>query len=151
MTSLFRACVVAFAILGAGAVALRSEPVAMAADDEEGIWVTIRVLDADGNPIPTAVVRHTAEEERHRVNAETGEWPVNVFYLPDGSELKITKGMELTLEISAPGYQNLKVQYVVRKRKNLVPVTLQKMDLQIDTEENTDDVPIQFGRDKPIE
>lgn len=133
-----------------GVLALAT-PTAQASDPEEGIFVTIRVLDPQGAPIPTAVIRHTEEQERHRVNAETGEWPANVFYLPDGTEILILKGMQLTFEVSAPGYQNLKVQYLVRKRKNLVPVTLQPMLLEMDTEENTDDVPIQFGRDRPIE
>jgi hypothetical protein len=128
-----------------------ASPVAHAADEEEGIYVTVKVLDPEAKPIPTAVVRHVEEQERHRVNAETGEFPINVFYLPDGTEVLITKGMTLTFEISAPGFQNVKFQYLVKKRKNLVPVTLQPMALEMETDETAEDIPIQFGRDKPIE
>lgn len=148
LTSLRR---LAVAALGAVALSTIAAPAAHAKDEEEGIYVTLRVTDAEGKPIPTATVRNTQEQERHRVNADTGEFPINVFYLPDGSEVLITKGSMLTFEISAPGYQNFKFSYVVRKHKNLVPVVLQPMTLEIETEENADDVPIQFGRDKPIE
>ena len=126
-------------------------PRAEAGDPEEGIYVTLRVTDQSGTPIPTATVRNTEEQERHRVNADTGEFPINVFYLPDGSEVVVAKGATLTFEISAPGYQNFKFSYIVRKHKNVVPVVLQPMTIEVETEENTDDVPIQFGRDKPIE
>ncbi len=141
------------AVAAVGAVVLASvaTPVAQAKDEEEGIFVTLRVTDPNGAAIPTATVRNTQEQERHRVNADTGEFPINVFYLPDGSEVLIVKGSMLTFEISAPGYQNFKFSYVVRKHKNLVPVVLQPMTLEIENEENADDVPIQFGRDKPIE
>lgn len=141
----------AVAALGAIALASVAAPEAQAKDEEEGIFVTLRVTDPNGAPIPTATVRNTQEQERHRVNADTGEFPINVFYLPDGSEVLIAKGSMLTFEISAPGYQNFKFSYVVRKHKNLVPVVLQPMTLEIENEENADDVPIQFGRDKPIE
>ena len=71
--------------------------------------------------------------------------------MPDGSMLKFDKGMELTFEVSAPGYVTETVRYVVRKRKNLVPVVLQKMELELTEEEDMDDPVIQFGRDKPID
>ena len=146
------ALMLGLALLG-GVVTLAAvvPAVAQAADEEEGIFVTLRVTDPEGNPVKTASVRNTQEQERHRVNADTGEFPINVFYLPDGSEVLVTKGATLTFEMSAPGFQNVKFSYIVRKHKNLVPVVLTPMTIELETEENTDDVPIQFGRDKPIE
>ena len=121
------------------------------ADDEIGIPVTVQVLDTQGNVVPTAVVRHPKEESRHRVNTETGKWTDSVLYLPDGSELIFEKGMELEFEVSAPGYQNTRVKYYVRKRKNHVPVVLQEMEMEITEDEEMEDPVIQFGRDKPID
>jgi hypothetical protein len=121
------------------------------AGSEEGIPVTVRVIDAEsGQPIPTAVVRHPQEQDRHRVNTETGTWTNNVLYLPDGSEMFFTKGMQLEFEVSAPGYANQKVAYVVRKRKNVFDVPLTKMAIDM-SEEDPEDIMIQFGRDKPID
>lgn len=124
---------------------------AWAKDDEEGINVTVQVFDAETQtPIPTAVVRNPQEEERHRVNRELGTWTGNVFYMPDGTEVRFVKGATLQFEVSAPGYVNQIVGYTVRKRRNEFPVYLQKMEVDLE-EENPDDVMIQFGRDKPID
>jgi hypothetical protein len=123
---------------------------ALAADDD-GIPVTIRVVDAASEqPITTAVVRHPQEQDRHHVNTETGEWIGSVLYMPDGSELLFEKGMTLEFEISAPGYVNQSVTYTVRRRRNEFPVALQKLELDMD-DEDPDDITIQFGRDKPID
>ena len=123
---------------------------AVAADDV-GIPVTVRVLDAEtGLPIPTAVVRHPSEQDRHRVNTETGQWTESVLYLPDGSELIFDKGMTLEFEVSAPGYANQRVTYTVRKRKNVFEVMLPKMQIDL-SDEDPEDIVIQFGRDKPID
>ena len=89
--------------------------------------------------------------DRLRVNAETGEWTGSVLYLPDGSELIFEKDAELQFEISAPGYQNFNLAYKVRKRKNVVPVTLQPMDMTDINDEEDEEVIIGFGRDRPIE
>lgn len=124
---------------------------AWAKEDEDGIPVTVQVFDAETQaPISTAVVRNPQEEERHRVNRELGTWTGSVFYMPDGTEVKFTKGSTLQFEVSAPGYVNQIVGYTVRKRRNEFPVYLQKMEVDL-TEENPDDVMIQFGRDKPID
>jgi hypothetical protein len=131
------------------ALALAFTAPAMA--DDIGIPVTVQVTDTEGMPIATAVVRHPSEQDRHRVNTETGKWVARVLYLPNGDELVFEKGMELEFEISAPGYKNLRVTYFVRKRKNVVPVVLEKMDFDLDSEEEIDDPVIQFGRDKPID
>jgi hypothetical protein len=129
-------------------VAAASSP-ALAADDD-GIPVTVEVRDVGGQPIATAVVRHPDERHPHPVNTETGRWTAPALYLPDGSEIIFAKGMELEFEVSAPGYKNARVKYFVRKRKNVVPVVLEPMDLDLDAED-VDDPIIQFGRDKPID
>ncbi len=121
------------------------------AADEQGIPVTVQVLDLEGQPIPTAVVRHPEEADRHRVNTETGTTDISILYLPDGTERIIEKGMELEFEISAPGYTNTRITYFVRKRRNTVQVVLQKMDLDALMEDDEADPVIQFGRDKPID
>jgi hypothetical protein len=121
------------------------------AADEEGIPVTVRVLDSVSiTPIPTAVVRHPAEQDRHRVNTETGTWTGNVLYMPDGTEMFFRKGDTIEFEVSAPGYVNQRISYVVRKRRNSVDVPLVKMDIDMSTED-PEDITIQFGRDKPID
>lgn len=121
---------------------------AQAKEDEEGIPVEVRVMDMQGNPISTAVVRHPQEEERHRVNTVTGSWVASILYMPDGSMLKFDKGMALEFEVSAPGYVTRTVPYIVRKRKNVIEVGLEEM--QVEEEEEEDFPIIGFGRDKPI-
>ncbi len=122
-----------------------------AAAEDLGIPVTVRVIDvANGEPIETAVVRHPKEQDRHRVNTETGQWTDSVLYMPDGTELIFEKGMQLEFEVSAPGYMNQRVTYTVRKRKNTFEVPLTKMEIDL-TDEDPEDIVIQFGRDKPIE
>ena len=131
----------------AGLALLAADPAF--AKEEDGINVQVQVLDPTGSPIPTAVVRHPDEAERHRVNTVTGIWEGNVLYLPDGSMIKFEKGMELAFEVSAPGYVTETVRYLVRKRKNLIQVSLEQMaEEEIEEEE----MPIiGFGRDKPID
>lgn len=114
---------------------------------DDGIPVTVQVLDIEGEPIKTATIRHPEEAERHRVNSANGEWVESILYLQDGSEFKFTKGKILKLEVSAPGYINQTVDYTVRKRKNRIPVILEKMEMPEDDGEL--DITIQFGRDKP--
>ena len=121
------------------------------APDTPGIMVTVQVTDVAGAPIPTAVVRHPNEQERHPVNTESGRWEDSVLYMPDGSELFFEKGMDLEFEISAPGYKNERVIYTVRKRRNVIPVVLHKVEYEEEDEEEIDDPVIQFGRDKPID
>jgi len=122
---------------------------AQAKEEDEGIPVEVRVLDNAGNPIPTAVVRHPDEAERHRVNTVTGSWVGSILYMPDGTMIKFEKGMELEFEVSAPGYVTETVRYLMRSRKNLVEVALEEMVVEEETE--VDDPIIGFGRDKPIE
>ena len=118
---------------------------------DEGIPVTVAVLDEAGLPIPTAVVRHPKEADRHRVNTETGRWTDKILYLPNGEELIFVKNMALEFEVSAPGYENATVQYIVRKRKNIITVTLVKMAFEDESDEEDEEIIIQFGRDKPLD
>jgi len=113
-----------------------------------GTRIQVRVLDEEGAPIPTAVIRHPEEEERHRVNSVTGTWEEEVLYMPDGSELIFTPGLLLYLEISAPNYESQVVQYQVRRRRNALTVTLQGLAMQDVT---IDEPMMSFGRDTPID
>jgi hypothetical protein len=113
-----------------------------------GTRIQVRVLDEAGEPIPTAVVRHPEEEERHRVNSVTGAWEEEVLYLPDGSELIFTPGLLLYLEISAPNYESQVLQYQVRRRRNSLTVTLKSLEMQDVT---IDEPMMSFGRDTPID
>lgn len=114
----------------------------------DGVPVVVTVLDEENKPIPTAIVRAPEEEDRHRVNTMTGSWEGSVLYLPDGSEMVFTPGMSVVLEVSAPGYVTQVVQYDIRKRKNKIQVTLQKLVLD---ESDIEEPLIQFGRDRPRE
>jgi hypothetical protein len=121
------------------------------AADDAGIELTITVVDAETElPIPTAVVRHPKEKNRHQVNTATGAAKMSVLYMEDGTEVIFEKGLQLTFEISAPNYLNQKFTYIMRKRKNRVTVPLTKMNLDIEMDEEDDPV-IQFGRDKPLD
>jgi len=127
-------------------LALASTP-ALAKQDT-GIDIKVYVVGADGAPISTAVVRHPEEMDRHRVNSEDGSWHAASLYMPDGSELRFTAGMDLQLEVSAPGYMTQVVQYQVRKRRNIVQVTLQAIEM---SDESIEEPIITFKQDKPRE
>ncbi len=113
-----------------------------------GVPIQVTVVDAEGQPISTAVVRHPEEADRHRVNSLTGVWEADVLYLPDGSELVFTPGTTLTLEVSAPGYVTQIIQYDIRKRRNRIEVTLPVLEVD---ETGIEEPLIQFGRDKVLE
>ncbi|TNE92291.1 MAG: hypothetical protein EP330_02185 [Deltaproteobacteria bacterium] len=116
--------------------------------EEPGIPVEITVIDEQGQPVPTASVRHPEEKLPRAVNTVDGKVTLQVLYLPDGSELVMEKGAVLELEVSAPGYENYPVKYVVRKRRNAFNVILKKLNLEDDSEEMDDPI-IQFHRDRP--
>jgi len=116
--------------------------------EAEGVPVRVIVLDVERKPISTAVIRHPQEADRHRVNSVDGSWEASVLYLPDGSVLRFTPGMTLELEISAPGYMTQVFQYQVRKRKNVIELSLPKIEMDDTT---IDDPVISFGRDVPRE
>ncbi len=125
-----------------------SDALAKDKKEETGVPVRVVVKDPEGAPIPTAVVRHPQEQDRHRVNAVDGSWEASALYMPDGSELRFTKGMMLELEISAPGFMTQVFQYQVLKRKNVVEVTLPKIEAEVAPVEEP---VISFGRDEPRE
>ena len=134
----------ALAVVGSSAWAAP----AAAKKEDQGVLVRVLVLNAEREPISTAVVRHPQEADRHRVNSVDGSWEASVLYLPDGSELWFTPGMTLELEISAPGYMTQVFQYQVRKRKNVVEIALPMIPMD---DENIEDPMISFGRDEPRE
>lgn len=125
-----------------------SDALAAKSSNDEGVPIQVTVVDSEGKPIPTAVVRHPEEADRHRVNSLTGVWEAKVLYLPDGSELVFTPGTVLTLEVSAPGFMTQIIQYDIRKRRNRIEVTLPTLEID---ESGIEEPLIQFGRDKPRE
>ncbi len=113
----------------------------------EGVPVRVYVLDqVTKDPIPSAVVRHPDEAERHRVNAVSGYWEASVLYLPKAKELIFTPGMPISLEVSAPGYITREIIYDIKRRRNHIPVYLDRIEMDSDVIE---DPIIQFDRDKP--
>jgi hypothetical protein len=132
-------------------LALLASPPAEAKKDkgaEEGTRVYVRVVDESNQPIPTAVIRHPDESDRHRVNSVDGTWDEAVLYMPDGSELLFEPGMILELEISAPNYTPRNITYQVRRRNNNVDVILSEVE---EVEEEVVSPTIGFGKDTPRE
>ena len=117
-------------------------------DPAEGVPVKVIVKDDQNAPIPTAVVRHPLEQDRHRVNSVDGSWETSVLYMPDGTELRFTPGQTVELEISAPGYVTQVFQYQIRKRRNVVELKLHKIENETD---QIEEPMITFGRDVPRE
>ncbi len=115
---------------------------------DEGVPVKVIVKDAASAPVPTAVVRHPLEQDRHRVNSVDGSWETNVLYMPDGTELRFTPGQTIELEISAPGYVTQVFQYQIKKRRNVVELKLLKIENDV---EQIEEPMITFGRDLPRE
>ncbi len=135
-------------ILTGLAIAVLGAPVSADAkrDKDGGTRVYVRVVDESGGPIPTAVIRHPAEQDRHRVNSVDGTWDEEVLYMPDGTELVFEPGLMLTLEVSAPSFETKVVQYQVRRRRNRFDVEL----VELEIEESVIEPPkIQFGTDSP--
>jgi hypothetical protein len=121
-----------------------------ASSDEPGIPLTLKVVGVDGKVIPSAVIRHPEEQERHRVNSYDGTWTASWLIMPDGRELVFERDLLLEFEISAPGYLNKPVVYVMKRRKNSVEIALEKMDFSFE-EDELDEPEISFGVDKPLQ
>ncbi len=113
------------------------------------VAVEVRVVDVEGEPVSTAVVRATLDGERHRVNVVTGAWQDDGLFLRDGSHLPFVKGTELEFEVSAPDFQTELVRYRVRRRRNVLVVTLTPMDLGESPDPGRVIVP--FKRDLPVD
>lgn len=93
-------------------------------DRFEGYPVTMQVLDAEGQPIPRAYIRHADEGILHPVNQTTGEWRAEGLYLPDGSVARFHQGDVIRFTVGAPGYLGREVRYHVKGMKHTVPVVL---------------------------
>lgn len=115
---------------------------------DAGVPIRVVVTDEAQKPIPTAVVRHPQEADRHRVNSVDGSWEASVLYMPDGTELRFASRMTVELEISAPGYVTQVLSYQVRRRHNVVEVKLAPLVMDDTTLEEP---PTSFGRDEPRE
>ena len=116
---------------------------ASAGEEDDAKLITVRVLDGAGAPITNAWVRLPQTEGRRMVD-EAGRWQAKSIYELDGSERFFTKGMVLDLTISAPGYTSRSYAYEVAKRRNLITVTLEPMNLTILDEENDQDLMIRW-------
>ncbi len=125
-----------------------SSALAKKGEGSVGTRVNVTVMDEAGAAIPTAVIRHPDEADRHRVNSVDGSWEEEVLYMPDGTELIFEPGLVLFLEISAPGFETQVIQYEVRKRKNFVEVQLAKLNFD---DEEIEEPMMSFGRDTPRE
>jgi hypothetical protein len=133
----------ALAVVVLPGAALAKDPTA-----PSGTPVKVIVHDDAERPVPTAVVRHAQEADRHRVNSVDGSWEASVLYMPDGTELRFAPRMTVELEISAPGFVTQVLSYQVRRRKNVVEVSLVPLVMDDTTLEEP---PTGFGRDEPRE
>jgi hypothetical protein len=93
--------------------------------------LTVVAVDPSGRPVPSASVRFLDEQDRHRVNAETGSWTGSVRYLPDGSERAFQRGDTLQVEVFAPGYGYTRDAYTLeRRRRHQLEVVLRPLELE---------------------
>lgn len=129
-------------------LALSAPAHAKDAGADAGVPVRVVVTDESQKPIPTAVVRHPQEADRHRVNSVDGSWEASVLYMPDGTELRFAPRMTVELEISAPGFVTQVLSYQVRRRHNVVEVKLAPLVMDDTTLEEP---ATGFGRDEPRE
>ena len=96
----------------------------------EGIVVEVKVLDKEDSAIvATAMIRYPKDETTYRVNEVNGIWKASEIYLSDGDTMHFTPGSSVQLEISAPGYVTQLVQYDVRRWRNKVEISLEKMKM----------------------
>lgn len=90
------------------------------------IPVTVTVQDPDGAPVTTATVQVKGEAAAHEVDATTARWTAAEVELADGSTRAFEKKAVVELAVTAPGYQPVKVAYLVRKKNNQIVVELEK-------------------------
>jgi hypothetical protein len=107
-----------------------------------GVPLEVEVRAPDGALVRTAVVRFPGERVPHRVHTETGRMVSSCLYFDDGSELIFERGMQLGLEVVAPGYEVQPARATLRGRRTRVVVTLRSLDPAPspgapDAEENT--------------
>lgn len=112
----------------------------------EGVIIEITVLDKQTEePISTAVVKHEKDSDPSRVNQLTGTWSAKSVYNAEGEEFLFLPGNAEKFSISAPGYMTKNVVYDVRRRHNIVEVSLEKMVIE---QQEIEDLIIPFGRDQ---
>lgn len=116
---------------------------------EGGIPVRVEVTDGLGQPVQTAVVQSPDEDVRHEVNKVDGSWEGTKIYTADGTAVVFEPGLALRLAVSAPGYRTQDVEYVVRKKKNVVVVTL--VTLPATSSDPRVDPTVGFDHDDPID
>ena len=110
------------------ALALALGLASTAAAAEKPQIVTIEVKDAAGLPIESAWVRLPGTEGRRNVEPLSGIWEASMLYTYEGDPVIFTKGMELNLTVSAPGYVSKNILYTVAARRNLVSIVLDPME-----------------------
>ena len=112
----------------------------------EGVVVEVQVLDkTDSNIVATAMIRYPKDETTYRVNTMNGIWKASEIYLSEGDTLHFTPGSTLQLEISAPGYVTQLVQYDIRRWRNKIKISLEKMNI----DDKDIEIPtIPFGRNQ---
>ena len=112
---------------------------------DEGVLIEITVLDAETQePIPTAVVKHSKASQPSKVNSVTGTWSDSESIDRSGDIHKFFPGNTEEFSISASGYMTYVATYDVRRRNNVIRITLEKMEI---IAPNLDDTIIPFGRD----
>jgi hypothetical protein len=118
---------------------------ALAADGKN---LVIEITDEAGLPIPHAVVRNPVEKSRHSVHRENGRWKAEALHIEGDRHVVFKPGTLLTFEVSAAGYANEFVQYVVHRRSNFIRVALTAgVDLfELDP---ADEPLVAFRRDRP--
>ena len=89
--------------------------------------LTVVVADSEGQPVSNAWVRVPGAERERRVEPETGIWAAAWVTDTDGQPRIFTKGMELELTVTAPGYRPQRVRYRIRSRQNTIRVMLEPL------------------------
>jgi hypothetical protein len=115
----------------------------------EGIPLVITVVDAQTRrPIPFATVRDTQEKALKMVDRKTGQIVMTRLEPSYNDMVPLTKGMELTIEVTAAAYEPKQIAYRMRRRGNklIVPLDVMKIPPNIGS-----DPIMQFGRDRPLD
>ncbi|MFT4622597.1 MAG: hypothetical protein ACI8PZ_001253 [Myxococcota bacterium] len=119
------------------ALLLASSSLAMAGEKPQ--IVTIEVKDQVGAPVESAWVRLPGTEGRRNVEPLSGVWEASMLYTYEGAPVIFTKGMELNLTVSAPGYVSQNILYTVAPRRNFISIALEPMEEREIVEHADDD------------
>ncbi|MBW1878630.1 MAG: carboxypeptidase regulatory-like domain-containing protein [Deltaproteobacteria bacterium] len=99
------------------------------AKTDEGIPLTVLVVDESGQPIPNAWVRIPDTEGRRRTDP-SGTWTASFVYTYDGAEVFFQRGMVLELTISAPGFASRLARYRVKAHRNELTVPMKRIKFE---------------------